>query len=83
MRWSELSTDLVIWTLSGERMKNGKPHTVHLPEPAGAILRQLPRVEGRDLIFSCNGRTAVSGFSKAKSALDALFAEPAPRLPLS
>jgi integrase len=75
MRWSELSTDLVTWALPGERMKNLKPHAVHLVDPARAILRQLPRVEGRDLVFTCNGRTAVSGFSKAKSALDALMCQ--------
>jgi len=71
MRWPELSSDLALWTLPGERMKNGKTHTVHVPEPARAILRQMPRIEGCDLVFSTTGRTPVSGFSKAKAAVDA------------
>jgi integrase len=52
-------------------MKTGRPHGVHLAEPATAVLRNLPRVEGRDLIFSTTGKTPISGFSKAKTALDA------------
>lgn len=46
MRWSEVSEDLTRWTLPGGRMKAGKPHDVHLSEPAGSVLRLLPRVEG-------------------------------------
>jgi integrase len=32
MRWSEIADDLSRWALPGSRMKNGKPHDVHLPE---------------------------------------------------
>ncbi len=35
MRWSEIADDMSRWTLPGSRMKNGKPHDVHLSE-AGA-----------------------------------------------
>jgi integrase len=52
MRWSEISEDTSRWTLPGARMKNGKPHIVHLSEPARTVLRALPRVEGCDLVFS-------------------------------
>ena len=34
----------------------------------------MARIEGRDLIFSTTGATPVSGFSKAKTALDAAMA---------
>jgi integrase len=71
MRWPEISPDQSLWTLPGSRMKNGKPHDVHLSEPARGVLRGLPRIEGQDLVFSTTGETAVSGFSKAKAALDA------------
>ena len=30
MRWSEISADTTAWALPGARMKNGKPHIVHL-----------------------------------------------------
>jgi integrase len=52
MRWSEISDDMIRWTLPGSRMKNGKPHDVHLSEAARAVLRSVPRVEGCDLVFS-------------------------------
>jgi integrase len=52
MRWSELSQDLTRWTLPGARMKNGKPHTVHLSEAARQVLCSIPRIEGCDLVFS-------------------------------
>lgn len=70
MRWSEIADDLSQWTLSGSRMKNGSPHDVHLPEAARAILRQIPRIEGCDYVFSTTGRTPISGISKAKEMLD-------------
>ncbi|MEJ0093157.1 MAG: site-specific integrase [Methylocella sp.] len=76
IRWSEISDDLGTWTIPSARMKNGKPHDVHLAEPARAILRTLPRrVDGRDLIFSTTGTTPISGFSRAKTTLDAEIAK--------
>jgi integrase len=71
MRWSELAPDSSLWTIPGARMKNGRPHDVHLSEPARDVLRSIPRMEGQDLVFSTTGKTPVSGFSKAKAALDA------------
>jgi integrase len=70
MRWSEIADDLSQWTLPGSRMKSGRPHDVHLPEAARAILRQIPRIEGCDYVFSTTGRTPISGISKAKEMLD-------------
>src|SRR4051794_8786861 len=52
MRWSEISDDMTQWTLPGERMKNGKPHLVHLSEAARAVLLQIPRFERCDFVFS-------------------------------
>jgi integrase len=52
MRWSELSEDLTRWTLPGARMKNGKPHALHLAEAARTVLRSIPRIEGCDFVFS-------------------------------
>jgi integrase len=52
MRWSELAADLTRWTLPGARMKNAKPHTVHLSEAARSVLRRIPRIEGCDFVFS-------------------------------
>jgi integrase len=71
MRWSEIDLDKTLWTIPGTRMKNGKPHDVHLSDAACALLWKILRIDGRDLVFSTTGKTPVSGFSKAKTALDA------------
>ncbi len=72
LRWSELAPDLRRWTIPGNRMKNGKPHDVHLAPAARNILRTLPRIDGCDFVFSTTGRASVSGFSKGKLKLDTL-----------
>ena len=71
MRWSELSPDRTVWALPARRMKNGKPHSVHLAEPARAVLNGLIKIEMCDYVFSTTRTTPVSGFAKAKAALDA------------
>lgn len=70
MRWSELSADLAIWTIPGARMKRGQAHVVVLPSAAQDALRTVTRIKGQDLVFSTTGKTHVSGFTKAKAALD-------------
>ncbi len=72
MRWSELDLDRSLWRIPGARMKNGRAHDVHLSEPARAILRDLPHIDGCDFVFTTTGRTPISGFSKAKRRLDAM-----------
>lgn len=71
MPWRELSGDL--WTLPGGRTKNGDDHTVPLSASALKVIGGLPCV-GR-LVFTTNGLTSVSGFTRAKSRLDKLMAE--------
>jgi integrase len=75
MRWSELSADFTTWTQPAGKTKNKQGHIVHIAPEARAILSSLPRRTDTDLIFSTNGKTAVSGFSKAKSRLDEIMAE--------
>lgn len=69
MRWSELDLDKKLWTLPRERAKNDVQHSVPLSEPALTILRGLPRVG--PYVFSTNGKTPVSGYTRAKQRLDA------------
>jgi integrase len=76
MTWSELSDDLAIWTLPGERTKNGAAHTVPLSAPARDLLRALlldhgnkRGVNGGLLLPGAVG-TPFAGWSKAKRALD-------------
>lgn len=64
-----------IWTIPAARSKNGDEHTVPLSEAARAVLAGIQPV-GRDgLIFTTNGRTAVSGFTRAKERLDTEIAD--------
>lgn len=71
MRWSEINGDLAAWRAPALRMKSGMAHDVALPEAARAVLRTIDRVDGQDLVFSTTGKLPISGFSKAKAALDA------------
>jgi integrase len=68
MQWSEIDLDKRQWTIPGERAKNGKAHVVHLSALAVEVLTSTPRVG--ELVFTTNGRTPVSGFSKIKERLD-------------
>jgi integrase len=45
MCWGELKLDdRALWTLPAERVKNGKPHLVHLSPQALAIIAELKRI---------------------------------------
>ena len=71
--WGEVDLAGKTWTIARDRSKNGVAHEIPLSDPAVAILAGLPRIgERKDaLVFSTTGRTAVSGFSKAKDQIDA------------
>lgn len=59
-----------IWTISAARSKNGDEHTVPLSESVQTILATVIRIKGSaGLIFTTNGDTAVSGFTRARSRL--------------
>jgi integrase len=70
MLWCELDLDKRVWTIPGARVKNGKPHIVHLSALAAEMIERVPRIAGQDLLFSGTGKTPVSGFSQAKARLD-------------
>jgi integrase len=71
MRYSELSKDGATWTIPADRSKNRKTHEVHLAAPVRSIIAALPHHPNSDLVFSTNGVTPVSGFSRARARLDA------------
>ena len=71
MEWREIDLDARTWTLPASRTKNKREHVVPLSDAAVEILADLPRVEGGRFVFSTTGRTAVSGFSRAKASVDA------------
>ena len=77
--WSELNREERLWTLPEERCKNGVTHIVPLSTAAIAILDRLsgtgqktkPKWPSKGLVFTTTGKTAISGFSRAKKLLDA------------
>jgi integrase len=74
MEWSEIDLERRVWSLPREKAKNDQGHDVHLSQQAVDLLLALPRIKG-GLVFSTNGRTAVSGFSRSKERLDGLMAK--------
>jgi hypothetical protein len=70
MRRDEVADDMSMLRLPGSRTKNGRPHDVPLPPLARDILAGVRRIENCEYVFSTNGRTPVSGFSKIKQRLD-------------
>jgi len=68
MRWAELDLDQNLWTIPGERTKNEKPHFVHLTEQVKTVVSNMPAIG--EFVFTSNGETPFSGFSKAKKRLD-------------
>lgn len=60
-----------LWSLPKERVKNAKAHSVPLSPQAMGIIEGMPRIEACPYVFSANGKTSVTGFSKIKRRLDA------------
>jgi integrase len=74
MQRAELSDNGATWTIPGERTKNGRVHVV----PLSPLVRELIASVGTDtdLVFTTNGTTLVSGWSKIKNRLDAAMQIP-------
>src|SRR5262249_45441302 len=68
--WSEFDLDAAIWTVPEARFKSGVVHRVPLSNAAVSLLRDLPRWEGSDLVFSFDGERPMNGHSKSKLRLD-------------
>lgn len=66
--WDEIDLDAAVWTIPADRMKAGKPHKVPLCPDAVDILREIPRFEGSEFIF-----TAPRGGKFSDVALTALL----------
>ena len=59
------------WTIPAERVKNGREHVVPLSPAACGIIAELPRIGRSDFLFTTNGSSIVSGYSRAKDRIDA------------
>lgn len=76
MKWSEINKG--VWTIPGEetgRAKNKLDHIVPLPSQALDLLKSIPKVKGKDVIFGSvtkRGETAMNVGSKIKTEFDEL-----------
>jgi integrase len=70
--WGEIDFEAKTWTIPATRTKNEEAHEIPLSDTALEILKGLPRIAGKPgFVFTTTGRSPVSGFSKAKRAVDA------------
>jgi integrase len=89
LSWNELRRDEASWLLPAERAKNGHATTIFLSTLSNAEIEALAARQGkadkwprRGLVFTTNGTTCVSGYSRAKKRLDAAIAKLAPDDPM-
>jgi integrase len=76
--FGELDLERRLWVIPREKTKNDRAHEVALSDPALAIIADVQQTRGKfaelkdcPFLFTTNGRTPVSGFSRAKTRLDA------------
>jgi len=82
LTWGELDLPARRWTIPAERTKNAKEHIVPLSDAMLSILTSTTRfwIPSDDAdgspsgpVFTTNGKTGVSGFSRARKRLDLLM----------
>lgn len=66
--------NLGVWEIPAAKMKTGVTHRVPLAGKAREIMRSLSSAKS-GLLFTTNGTTPASGFSKTKARLDSKMAE--------
>jgi integrase len=71
MTWTQLDIERRLWTLPAQSTKANRRHEVPLNHLALAILETIPHQEGSPYLFTTTLRTPISGFSRAKTLIDA------------
>ncbi len=69
MRWEDLDLEAGLWTLPREATKADRLHEVPLSTLALEVLKGAKRTS-KKYVFSTNGETPISGFSKGKAKAD-------------
>ena len=75
MTHAEIDRDRQLWSLAGERTKNGRPHELPLSRQAWEIIAEYPELPRCPFIFGRRGQAPFSGWSQCKARLDARIAE--------
>lgn len=58
--WDEIDWAAAVWRVPADRTKMGRPHNVPLSDDAVALLQNLPRYHGSDLVFPNSQGRALS-----------------------
>lgn len=69
MRWEWINGKTLV--IPAETYKTKVPHAVPLTPAVMGLLESLPRYEKCPFVFTTNGRSPYSGYSRTKAALDA------------
>jgi integrase len=69
--WSEIDTERGIWTIPAKRAKNGREHSLPLGSLALDVIRSVPQVVGRDVLFGVRADRGFTAWTDTKRALDA------------
>jgi integrase len=73
-QWNEFDLDKRIWIIPAGRMKAGAAHAVPLSDGAIDLLRELPRLDRGDYLFSFTfGARPANSFGRTKTRLDTLM----------
>lgn len=75
LTWREIDQAARLWTLPRERAKADRSHDIPLSDMAMEIIENCLRLG--DYVFTTGGSRPISGWSKAKAALDKLAIEKA------
>ncbi|MBU1287182.1 MAG: tyrosine-type recombinase/integrase [Alphaproteobacteria bacterium] len=59
-----------VWTIPREKMKGDRTHSIPLPSQLIELIDILPRQGDEDIVFTHDGRSTFSGYSKLKQRLD-------------
>lgn len=68
MKWADLDLEAGTWTVRSEDTKSDRANLVPLSAPALTILDTVPKIGPH--VFTSDGETHFSGFSKSKASLD-------------
>ena len=74
-QWDWINLDDATMTLPASTTKNGRAHLVPLSPQAVAILEAMPKFGEAGFVFTSNGTSPISGFTKLKTKLDRFLAD--------
>ncbi|WP_281926776.1 tyrosine-type recombinase/integrase [Roseibium album] len=69
-QWDEFDFGRREWMIPSMRAKNGKAHLVHISDQLYEVLHNIKRIDGCPYVFTTDGITPISGFSKIKKTID-------------